>query len=236
MKSYFDTIPHDKLLLSVRIRVIDRPVMKLIEMWLKAGVMGEVGQKSSDTGTPQGGVISPLLANLYLHWLDHVWEKQGFNQRWHDAHLVRYADDFVILCRKQPKFYLAQAQRVLGRLGLTLNAEKTKVVNATKSPFEFLGHRFAVQSSKKDGKLKTYYYPSPKSMKTVKRKIREVTHKGQHWDLPVLIRMKINPILRGWGNYFRMCNSRMHFRSIANYTTWALCTMLRKKHKKRAKG
>lgn len=236
LKSYFDTIPHDKLLLSVRTRVIDRPVMKLIEMWLKAGVMGDVSQKTSDTGTPQGGVISPLLANLYLHWLDHVWEKQGFNQRWHDAHLVRYADDFVILCKKQPKFYLAQAQKVLDRLGLTLNTEKTKVINATKSPFEFLGHRFAVQPSKKDGKLKTYYYPSPKAMKTVKRKIREVTRKGQHWELPVLISMKINPILRGWGSYFRMSNSRMHFMSIANYTTWTLCIMLRKKHKKRTKG
>ncbi|WP_434801611.1 reverse transcriptase domain-containing protein [Serratia symbiotica] len=104
LKSYFDTIPYDKLLLSVRTRVIDRPVMKLIEMWLKAGVMGEVDQKNSDTGTPQRGVISPLLANLYLHWLDHSCEKQGLNQRWHDAHLVCYADNFVILCRKQPNF------------------------------------------------------------------------------------------------------------------------------------
>ncbi|WP_340613479.1 group II intron reverse transcriptase/maturase [Xenorhabdus thailandensis] len=236
LKSYFDTIPHDKLLLSVRTRVIDRSVVKLIEMWLKAGVMEEGNLKAGIAGTPQGGVISPLLANLYLHWLDHIWEKEGFNQREHDAHLVRYADDFVILCKKAPRFYLAQACKVLDQLGLTLNTEKTKVVHAIKSPFDFLGHRFAVQPSKRDGKLRTYYYPSPEAMKRVKRKIREVTRKGQHRDLPELIRTEINPILRGWGNYFKTCNSRMHFKSIANYTIWTLCIMLRKKHKKRTKG
>lgn len=236
LKSYFDTIPHDKLLISVRTRVIDRSVVKLIEMWLKAGVMDEMNQRNSDTGTPQGGVISPLLANLYLHWLDHVWEKQGFNQRCHDAHIVRYADDFVILCKKHPQFYLSQAQRVLDKLGLILNTEKTKIVNVVKSPFEFLGHSFTVHPSKKDGRLKTYYYPSLKSMKTVKCKIRNITTKSQHWDLTELIRVKINPILRGWGNYFATCNSRMHFKNIANYTNLALCIMLRKKYKKRSKG
>jgi group II intron reverse transcriptase/maturase len=236
LKSYFDTIPHDKLLLSVRSRVIDRSVVKLIAMWLHAGVMEEMGVRTVTTGTPQGGVISPLLANLYLHWLDQTWEKKGFGSRLHDAHLVRYADDFVILCRERPEFYLEQAKLVLDRLGLALNAKKTRILNAREEMFDFLGNRFAVQPSKRTGKLNTYYYPSPKAMKSVKKKIREVVRTGQHWNLPQLLKEKVNPILRGWGNYFKTGNSRKQFVSIANYTTWTLCIMLRKKHKKRSKG
>jgi group II intron reverse transcriptase/maturase len=236
LKSYFDTIPHDKLLLSVKTRVTDRSVIKLIAMWLKAGVMEEMSVRTETAGTPQGGVVSPLLANLYLHWLDQTWEKKGFGKRAHDAHLVRFADDFVILCKERPEFYLEQAKLVLDRLGLTLNAKKTRVLNAGEETFDFLGHRFAVQPSKVTGKLRTYYYPSPKAMKSVKKKIREIVRTGQHWDLPVLVKEKINPLLRGWGNYFKTGNSRKHFQSIANYTTWTLCIMLRKKHKKRSKG
>lgn len=236
LKSYFDTIPHDKLLLSVRSKVIDRSVMKLIEMWLKAGVMEEGQVRKETTGTPQGGVISPLLANLYLHWLDATWDKEGFGKRQHDAHLVRYADDFVILCTKRPEFYLAQAKKVLDRLGLSLNEKKTRIVNAREETFDFLGHRFAAQPSKVTGELKTYYYPAPKAMRSVKKKIKEVVSTSQHWDLPELIEKRVNPILRGWGNYFKTGNSRKHFLSIANYTVWTLCIMLRKKHKKRGKG
>lgn len=236
LKSYFDTIPHDKLLLSVRSRVIDRSVVKLIEMWLTAGVMEEMRVRKVTTGTPQGGVISPLLANLYLHWLDQVWERKGYGGREHDAHLVRYADDFVILCKRQPDVYLAKAREVLDHLGLTLNDQKTRIVNAREEPFDFLGHRFAVQPSKRTGKVGVYYYPAPKAMKSVKKKIREVVRTGQHWDLPRLIKERVNPILRGWGNYFKTGNSRRHLLSIANYTTWTLCIMLRKKHKKRTKG
>jgi group II intron reverse transcriptase/maturase len=236
LKSYFDTIPHDKLLLTVQSKVIDRSVVKLIAMWLKAGVMEEMSVRTATTGTPQGGVISPLLANLYLHWLDQTWDKRKFGERVHDAHLVRYADDFVILCKERPDFYLEQARQVLDRLGLTLNAKKTRVLNVEAEPFDFLGHRFTVRPSKKTGKQNTFYYPSPKAMNSIKKKVREIVQTGQHWELPLLIKERINPLLRGWGNYFKMGNSRKHFVSIANYTTYILCIMLRKKHKKRSKG
>ena len=236
LKSYFDTIPHDKLLLTVQSKVIDRSVVKLIAMWLKAGVMEEMSVRTATTGTPQGGVISPLLANLYLHWLDQTWDKRKFGERSHDAHLVRYADDFVILCKERPDFYLEQARQVLDRLGLTLNAKKTRVLNVEAEPFDFLGHRFTVRPSKKTGKQNTFYYPSPKAMNSIKKKVREIVRTGQHWELPLLIKERINPLLRGWGNYFKMGNSRKHFMSIANYTTYTLCIMLRKKHKKRSKG
>ena len=188
------------------------------------------------TGTPQGGVISPLLANIYLHWLDHFWEVKGFGQRYHDAHIVRYADDFVILCRSNPEYYLEQAKGLLDRLGLTLNEQKTRIVNVREDTFDFLGHRFTVQRSKRTGKLKTYYYPTPKAMASVKGKLRDIVRHGQHWALPELVRWKLNPLLRGWGNYFKTGNSRKHFKSIDNYATWVLCIMLRKKHKKRGKG
>jgi group II intron reverse transcriptase/maturase len=236
LKSYFDTIPHDKLLLTVQSKVIDRSVVKLISMWLKAGVMEDMSVRAVTTGTPQGGVISPLLANLYLHWLDQTWDRRKFGERAHDAHLVRYADDFVILCKERPDFYLEQAGQVLDRLGLTLNAKKTRILNATQEPFDFLGHRFTVLPSKRTGKLNTFYYPSPKAMNSIKKKVREIALTGQHWELPLLIKERINPLLRGWGNYFKMGNSRKHFVSIANYTTYTLCIMLRKKHKKRSKG
>jgi group II intron reverse transcriptase/maturase len=236
LKSYFDTIPHDKLLLTVQSKVIDRSVVKLIAMWLKAGVMEEMSVRTATTGTPQGGVISPLLANLYLHWLDQTWDKRKFGERSHDAHLVRYADDFVILCKERPDFYLEQARQVLDRLGLTLNAKKTRVLNVEAEPFDFLGHRFTVRPSKKTGKQNTFYHPSPKAMNSIKKKVREIVQTGQHWELPLLIKERINPLLRGWGNYFKMGNSRKHFVSIANYTTYILCIMLRKKHKKRSKG
>ena len=236
LKSYFDTIPHDKLLLSVRTRVIDRSVVKLIALWLKAGVMEEMGVRTETAGTPQGGVISPLLANLYLHWLDQVWEKKGLGKRPHDAHIVRYADDFVILCKEQPEFYLAEAKKVLDRLGLTLNAKKTRIVNAQEEPFDFLGHRFVVQPSNVSGKLKTFYRPSPKAMNSIKKKIRDIARKGQHLNLPTLVKEQINPLLRGWGNYFKMAHSRKQFLQIAAYTTYTLTIMLRKKHKKRSKG
>lgn len=236
IKSYFDTIPHDRLLLSVRSRVIDRSVVKLIATWLEAGVMEELEVRKETTGTPQGGVISPLLANLYLHWLDRYWERKGLGERPHDAHLVRYADDFVILCGRQPERYLGEAQKVLDRLGLKLNPQKTRIVNAREAPFDFLGHRFVVQPSKRTGKIWAYYYPRPKAMAAVKKKIRDAVRTGQHMDLPILIRERLNPILRGWGTYFKAGNSRKHFLSIANYTVWTLCIMLRKKHKKRSKG
>ena len=181
------------------------------------------------------GVISPHLANLYFHWLDATWDKEGFGKRLHDAHLVRYADDFVILCTKRSEFYLAQAKKVLDRLGLSLN-KKTRIMSFREETFDFLGHRFAAQPSKVMGSWKLTTIHAPMAMKSVKKKIKELESSSQDWDLPELIGKRVNPILRGWGNYFKTGNSRKHFLSVANYTVWTLCIMLRKKHKKRGKG
>lgn len=236
IKSYFDTIPHDKLLQSVRTRVIDANVVRLLASWLKAGVMEDMQVRAVTTGTPQGGVISPLLANLYLNWLDRQWDHKGFGKRPHDAHIVRYADDFVVLCSKRPEFYLGEAQAVIDRLGLTLNEQKTRLVDAAREPFDFLGHRFMRKPSSRTGKVQTYYFPSPKAMLAIKRRIHEIARTGQHRNLPDLIKERVNPLLRGWGNYFATGNSSKHFERIDNYTTYSLAIMLRKKHKKTGKG
>jgi RNA-directed DNA polymerase len=146
------------------------------------------------------------------------------------------ATHLVILCRARPEVYLAAAKAVLDRLGLALNEQKTRVVDVRRESFDFLGNRFVVQPSKRTGAIRPYYYPAPKAMKAVKQKIREAVRRGQHRSLPDLIRERINPVLRGWGNYFKTGNSRRHFMRIANYTTWTLCIMLRKKYQKRSKG
>lgn len=121
----------------MRSRVIDRSVVKLISMWLDAGVMEDMQVRKETTGTPQGGVISPMPANLYLHWLDRYWENMAFDSRAHDAHVVRYADYFVILCGKAPETYLSEAKKVLDRQGLTLNEQKTRIVNVREETFDF---------------------------------------------------------------------------------------------------
>lgn len=234
LKSYFDTIPHDKLILLVEQRITDKSIIKLLKLWLSAGVLSEGSVIRNVIGTPQGGVISPLLANIYLNALDQLWIKQGYGNRNHDAHLIRYADDFVILCKRNPEQYFGIAKERLARLSLVINEEKSRIVQATDS-FDFLGHTFIVAPSRKTRKLHPYYYPSDKSMKKIKAKVKEIIKGGQHLDLPIVIN-QLNPVLRGWGNYFKTGNSKERFHEIDLYVTFNLTIMLRKKYQKRAKG
>jgi len=235
LKGYFDTIPHDKLIALVKERVTDKAVIKLLKMWLAAGVMEEGKVNKTILGTPQGGVISPLLANIYLNALDRLWTAKGYgSKREHDAHLVRYADDFVILCSRNPEKYFQIAKQRLERLSLTVNPDKTRIVKADEG-FDFLGHTFRRAPSRKDGKLRTYYYPSDKAMKAVKKKVKEIIKRSSHLKLPDLID-RLNPVLRGWGNYFKTGNAKDRFHEIDLYVVYNLTIMLRKKHKRRAKG
>lgn len=234
LKGYFDTIPHDKLLLLVKERVTDKAIIKLLSLWLEAGIMEENQIRMNLLGTPQGGVISPLLANIYLNALDRYWTNNQFWGRRHDAHLVRYADDFVILCSRNPEQYYDYAKRRIQKLGLTLNEDKTRIVHAREG-FDFLGYTIRKSKSYKTGKYKTYYYPSKKSMKSIKSRVKEVIRYGQPLDLPEVVE-RLNPILRGWGNYFKTGNSKKHFKSIDNYVAYNLTIMLRKKYKKSGKG
>jgi len=188
LKSYFDTIPHDRLLVLVKQRVVDGSVLALLEQFLKAGVLEEMkGWQPTERGTPQGSVISPLLANLYLNPLDHEMSQKGWA-------MVRYADDFVVLCHSQ-----AEAQSVLNYLrqwteaaGLTLHPTKTRIVNAETEGFDFLGWHF------RGGKK----WPRKKSRQKLQEKLRPLTRRNNGRSLGEII-AKANPILRGWHGYFR---------------------------------
>jgi RNA-directed DNA polymerase len=233
LKRYFDSIPRDKLMKAVMRRISDKWILRLIRWWLEAGVMEDDRITYSDTGVPQGGVISPMLANIYLNELDRRWTERGYNSIRHEAHLVRYADDMVILCRKDVERYYAEFEREVERLGLELNEAKTRVVDA-RDGFDFLGMRFRYKRSRR-GKMNCYKWPSSKAVSRVKEKVRRAIGGRGNWDLAKAIR-RVNPILRGWGNYFRYGNSFGQFDKIDRYVWWRLRWRYWVEHDKHRRG
>jgi len=206
IQSYFDNINHEKLMMLVSMRVNDRRMLKLIRQWLKAGVMTEEGYTRTDIGSPQGGVISPLLANIYLNYLDTRWVKEGS----HLGTLVRYADDIVVICRtmKEANHAIRFIKAVMERLELQLNPEKTRLVSMWegKDGFDFLGmHHKRVSGFTREGTryYTTYQFPTSKAMKKMRSKVKEVIGKRSALlrSLRELVK-ELNPILRGWRNYY----------------------------------
>jgi RNA-directed DNA polymerase len=228
LQSYFDTIPHEKLMGCVQRRIVDGSVLKLIRMWLKAVIIepgdgpGEPPKVSrSKQGTPQGGVISPLLANLYLHWFDKQFHRSDGPYVWANARLVRYADDFVILAKHVGgRIEQFVEQTLQGRFGLTINAAKTRTVNL-KEPsvgLDFLGYTFRYDRDR-HGRPWRYLnlFPSSKTMQRERDKLREMTGPDKCFlPIPALIN-QINDHLRGWGNYFRLGYPRDAFRQINRF-------------------
>ena len=233
LKQYFDSIPQEKLMEIIASRISDNHILRLIRWWLKAGIMKEDRTTYKVTGTPQGGVISPLLANIYLNELDRVWTERGYNSIRYEAHLVRYADDMVILCRKDVQRYYAEFKTEIERMGLELNETKTRIVDARQG-FDFLGLRFAYKRSQR-GKMNCYKWPSPKAVTQIKEKVRQTIGKRGHWDIDEAIR-QVNPVLRGWGNYFRYGNSFRQFDKIDRYVHWRLRWRYYVEHRKRRRG
>jgi RNA-directed DNA polymerase len=228
LKSYFDTIPHDKLMLLVQKRIVDGGVLKLIRMWLKAVVIepddgpGKPPKYSrSKQGTPQGGVISPLLANLYLHGCDKLFHLSNGPYQWANARLVRYADDFVILARHVGgRIEQFVEQTLQTRFGLTLNREKTRTVNLNEpgASLDFLGYTFRYD---RDLQGRDHRYlnlcPSEKTMQRERDKLREMTGPERCFmPIPALID-QINVHLRGWSNYFSRGYPRNAFRQINRF-------------------
>jgi RNA-directed DNA polymerase len=237
LKGYFDSIPHDKLMKAVEYRIADRSVLSLIRMWLGAPVVendDEGGPKvrRSRQGTPQGGVISPLLANAYLHWFDKVFHMRTGPRWWANARLVRYADDFVVLARYQsPQLRRFVEGFLEGHMGLCINREKTRVVNLAKGEsLDFLGFTLQYHRDLK-GRDQRYLHvmPSKKAMARERAQLREMTDSRHCWKpIPALI-VELNRHLRGWANYFDYGHPRRRFREVNWYVRKRLTVHLRRR-------
>lgn len=230
IQSFFDTIDKSVLMELVGRRICDRRVLKLLRKWLDAGVMEEGNVRYEARGTPQGGVISPLLANIYLHELDREWQRDCQ----HLGVLVRYADDFVVLCRTeaQANEAMRRLREIFARLKLTLHPEKTKLVQTGLGTdgFDFLGCHLRIVKSHFKGRTYLFRWPSAKSMKKVRGRIRELTDRRRRAGLKDVdeVIADLNPVLRGWGLYFRTGNASKQFNQLDHYVWQRITRMLGK--------
>ena len=233
IRDFFGSIDHGRLMALVEERVCDRRVLKVLRHWLRAGVLSEAGFSETVTGTPQGGVISPLLANIFLHAFDRAWAGSGTGE------LVRYADDFVVLCssREQAEDARVRAATLLADLGLDLHPDKTRVVDLRggREGFDFLGCHFRARMSGRlweQRRVIRYYlhrWPSARSMKRARQRVKELTARSRvGMELEDVIG-DLNLFLRGWGNYFRTGNAAQKFRQLDRHVAWRLLRLLVKK-------
>jgi RNA-directed DNA polymerase len=228
IQKFFDTIDHEKLMRLVERRVSDRRVLKLLRKWLRAGVMVDGRMEGTELGSPQGGVISPLLANIYLNALDGIWERQCR----HLGKLVRFADDAVVLCRSKTdaEESLRRLGIIMERLGLKLHSDKTRIVELGlgKQGFVFLGCYLRIVLSRFKGREYLFRWPSSRAMTRIRARVRELTDR-RRWaglrDIREVIEV-LNPVLRGWGNYFCTGNASWKFQQVDRYVNQRLVRLL----------
>jgi RNA-directed DNA polymerase len=245
LSKYFDTIPHAKRLAVVAERIRDGAVLALIKQWLKAPVEDDDdgtrrtsgGGKGNRQGTPQGGVISPRLSNLYLHLLDRIGERHELERRYR-GRLVRYADDGVALCAGEVEAPLAALRQVLAKLDLSLNKSKTRGVDAREESFDFLGFRFHLRQSRKSGKYYPHVEPSRRSVQRIKDRTQALTDRRRTpIPMPDIIG-ELNQALRGWSTYFHHRNCTRVMSKVKMHVEEGVRTHLRRRHKRvsRAQG
>ncbi len=242
LSKYFDTIPHSDLLKSVARRIVDRHVLWLIKLWLKApveerdgdGTRRMSGGKSNTCGTPQGGVASPLLANIYMNRFLKHWRLSGRGEAFR-AHVVSYADDFVILSRGCADEALTWTKAAMMKLGLTLSEAKTSVKNARKESFDFLGYTLGPQRYRKDGHWYLGASPSKKSVQRVKTKVGELLTPGNKGAWPV-VRDRLNRLLIGWSAYFGYGTRLQAYRAVDNHVYDRVRHFLVRRHQVQGRG
>src|SRR5580704_11704344 len=237
LSKYFDTIPHSELMQCVARRIVDGDLLRLIKMWLKVPVEERdengkprvSGGKGSTCGTPPGGVISPLLANLYMHRFLKYWRITGRSEIF-QAQVVNYADDFVILSRGCAAEALNWTRNVMTRIGLTLNEAKTSIKQARTERFDFLGYTFGPHRLRKDGHVYLGASPSKKSVSRLRQKVGDmlVCQNVAPWTE---VRNQLNRILRGWSTYFRQGDCYPAYRAVNHYVYESVRVFLRRRHK-----
>jgi len=230
LEDCFGSIPHRELLDMVARRVVDGKVLHLIKLFLKAGVMEQGKVKNDGTGTPQGGVISPLLANIYLDQMDKGWK--SLNKF---ARLIRYADDLVIITRYNAEKVIFQLQQLTAKLKLKLNWEKTRIANAEEESFDFLGYSFKKALKPAKEKKVAYFWPSQKAEKKIKEKVRKITNPARPIKVTQVIE-ELNPVIRGWVNYFKIGNSTKKFGKIKLYVAKRVKKFMRRRRGKSGYG
>lgn len=239
LSKYFDTIPHYELMQSVARRIVDRQMLKLIKAWLQVPVEERdergnrrmTGGKGSKMGTPQGGVISPLLANIYMRRFLRAWRERGKGEQY-QARIVNYADDFVILSRRHAAEALEWARWAMGAIKLSLNETKTCLRDARRERFNFLGYSFGPERYRKDGHWYLAAQPSKKAVRQLKGRVRGLLRAGNQdpWEEVVA---RLNRVWIGWANYFGYGTRLVAYRAIDHYVYHGAADFLRRRHKVR---
>lgn len=244
LSGYFDSIPHAQLMKSVARRIVDRHVLHLIKQWLEVAVEEDDGRghrkrttsnRDSGRGTPQGAPISPLLSNLYMRRFILGWKQRGYAQRW-SAHIVNYADDFVICCKGRADEAMEAMRKMMEALKLTVNDDKTHLCRVPQERFDFLGYTFGRCYSRKTGRPYMGVRPSKKSINRLVESVTEETDRRRTFQDAGHVVAKLNRKLTGWANYFCLGPVSPAYRAINSHATQRLRRWLCKKHKVQGKG